>query len=94
MRAWPALSMCALSAPLWAATHVLVVAGLGGTPEYRDLRVWARVGSWRNEADCAFADWLVASGRLPSVRWVPVPTGRIQFVASLPRPAKRDTGLG
>ena len=59
---------------------------LGGMPEYRDLRLLARVGDWRNEADCAFADRVVSSGRLPGVRWERIPDGRIRFAGFLHPP--------
>lgn len=66
---------------------------LGGTPEYRDLRLLARVGDWRNEADCAFADCVVASGMLPRVRWERIPDGRIRFAGLLPARRARAPDL-
>ena len=62
---------------------------LGGTPEYRDLRLLARVGDWRNEADCAFADCVATSGKLPRVRWERIPDGRILFAGLLPERGHR-----
>ena len=67
---------------------------LGGTPEYRDLRLLARVGDWRNEADCTFAHWVTASGKLPCLRWERVPDGRIRFAGMLPRPPSEAPDSG